>query len=263
MILVIAAMKEELAEYIARGRFCVLECSEKVTLYQSTYRRDVVIALTGVGRKRAEDATALAVMRLEPDLAISTGFAGAAQPGLETGELVLCDTVMAVEGPADCWAGSATPAKPAGDAGLRERVATDIRESGARCFRGGCLSVPEIVLNSSAKRRIGVDYKVSIVDMESYWVSRIAAEHRVPCLVLRSVLDTVEQSLPSFVGSMPANGSRSRRSVLGQALARPGELPGLVRLARQARVARASLARALFTLAPGILGSPDATIDNV
>ena len=263
MILVVAAMKEELAEYLDRGRFFVLDRSEQVALFQSMYRRDVVVVVTGIGRKRAEDATGVAIMRLAPDLVISTGFAGAVRPGLETGELVLCDTVLSVEGPADSWAGSATPALPAGDAGLRERVSTGIQESGERCSSGGCLSVPEIVLNGPDKRRIGVDYKVSIVDMESYWVSRIAAEHRVPCLVLRSVLDTVEQSLPSFVGSMPANGSRSRRSVLGQALARPGELPGLVRLARQARVARASLARALFTLAPGILGSPDATIDNV
>ena len=263
MILIVAAMKEELAEYIARGRFGVLDHSETVTLYQSTCLRDVVVAVSGVGRERAEDATAMAVERLEPDLAISTGFAGAVQPGLETGELVLCDTVLAVEGPVESWAGSATPARPAGDAGLRERVATGIRESGERCSRGGCLSVPEIVLNGSAKRRIGVDYKVSVVDMESYWVCRIAAEHRVPCLVLRSVLDTVEQSMPSFVGCMPATGYRSRRGVLGQVLARPAELPGLVRLARQARVARASLARALFALVPGILGSPGVTTDSV
>ena len=255
MILIVAAMKEELAEYIDRGRFRVLNRSEKATLFQSSCRRDVMVAVTGIGRKRAEDATALAVMRLEPGLVVSTGFAGATQPGLKTGDLVLSDTVLAVEGPADSWAGSATPARPAGDASLRERVATGIRESGERCSRGGCLSVPEIVLNGPDKRRIGMDHKVSIVDMESYWISLIAAENRVPCLVLRSVLDTMGQSLPSFVGFSSSTGARSRLSVLRQALARPAELPGLVRLAGQARVARASLARALLALDPGILGS--------
>jgi len=101
------------------------------------------------------------------------------------------------------------------------------------------------------KAWIGATFPVGIIDMESYWVSEVAVAHGIRHMIVRSVLDPLEQTLPAFVGKAVDDESKRRWTHAVRYLAtNPTHMPRLVRLAMQTRVARASLGRFLGGLAP-------------
>ena len=70
----------------------------------------------------------------------------------------------------------------------------------SRFSYGKCLSLPQLVSNATMKQWIGESFGVHVLDMESFWVCKVAAELGKPYLVIRSVLDPMEQTLPTFIG---------------------------------------------------------------
>jgi adenosylhomocysteine nucleosidase len=236
---ILAAMDLEVAGFLAESDFRVADEGRGATLYESTTEREVVLAVSGGGRQRAESAVEQVMEAARPSLLLSTGFAGGVRPGLRAGDVVLCDSLLAVDGATRSWSVEAAHPTQTLERALGEMVATSLGEAGVEYTVGGCLSVPEIVHDSPTKRRIGDGFPVSVVDMESYWIAKTAAERKVAHVAVRSVIDTVDQSLPSFVG--PETASGGPWEALGHLLRRPSDLPGLVRLARHAKVAKASL----------------------
>jgi adenosylhomocysteine nucleosidase len=117
-------------------------------------------------------------------------------------------------------------------------------EQGQRIVkRGGCLSTPQIVSSSSMKRWIGSYFSVSVIDMESFWVSETAASCGVPRIVVRAIFDPVEQDLPDFIITAVEN--KEKRPVgraIRHMLSNPVDAPKIVRLANQSRLAAKSLA---------------------
>jgi nucleoside phosphorylase len=203
-----------------------------------------------VGGRSAQEATTDLLERFDPDLIVSAGFAGGVRTGINTGDLFVCDRLMSLEGPPAYWR--------SGDA--RERI-SDYRPSPEEIFDrvdgayqeyalGGCLSLPQFVTSSSMKSWIGSSFPVSIIDMESYWVSQEAESHGIPSMAVRSVFDPVEQSLPTFVGdTVQEEGAGILRRAMKYILANPVETPRLISLAGQVKIARASLAEFLMALA--------------
>jgi adenosylhomocysteine nucleosidase len=78
----------------------------------------------------------------------------------------------------------------------------------------------------------------SAVDMESHIAGRIAESHGVPFAILRIVCDPAERNLPkaALVG-MRKDGTSDIGAVLRALAASPGQLPGVIRLARDAGIA--------------------------
>ncbi len=86
------------------------------------------------------------------------------------------------------------------------------------------------------------------VDLESHRVAAAAERARIPFLVFRVIADAAERDLPpAALVPLTKSGHPSMR-VLGSIVARPGQIPGLLTLARETRVALEALrqgARAL------------------
>ena len=106
------------------------------------------------------------------------------------------------------------------------------------------MTVEELVTNPGTKRELHRRYQVGTVNMEDYWVARSAAAAKVPFLSVRAVLDTAGQRLPSNLLGLS---SRKPGWATLRAAAHPWQLPALLSLPRQMRLAQASLAR--FALA--------------
>ena len=243
MIAVVTALREEVKDFLAWGEFKVAHQEWPLRLYESLSLTDVVVIEGGIGKECVETATQEAIRRYEPDYIVSAGFAGAVQPGLKPGDLFLCDRLWSVGGDPLFWKPEAAVSRALLDAPLKERVDGDMAGSFPDYTYGGCLSVGLFIGSRSLKDWIGGNFPVSIIDMESYWVSEIAAQKAIPHLVLRSVLDTMEQTLPQFIGQAAGNErDRTWKRGLRYMLSRPGEAPALLQMARQAKVARAALA---------------------
>jgi nucleoside phosphorylase len=210
----------------------------------------VAVVVGGVGKERAESATRVALERYAPDLAISAGFAGAVSPGFSTGDLVVCNRVWSVEGPPEGWSRQSARSRGLLDGASDSGLAHVVEGMRPQPKKADCLSVPRLVAGSRAKEWIGTHFPVSIIDMESFWVSQTAARYDAPTIVLKSVFDPVEQTLPQFVADAAGSGAVARwRGALGFAFSRPGNILGLLRLAGQAKVARRALAESLHAIA--------------
>jgi adenosylhomocysteine nucleosidase len=101
-----------------------------------------------------------------------------------------------------------------------------------------------VVADAVAKRLLSAQTGASAVDLESGAVARVAHRHRLPFAVLRAVCDPAHRSLPA-AALAAVNGAGEIRALgmLGSIVARPRQLPELLRLARDAALARRALVR--------------------
>ena len=110
----------------------------------------------------------------------------------------------------------------------------------ARFFKGSSVTVANPVSEPKAKLALGKAFRAEVVDMESYWISRIAAVNRIPFLSVRAVSDTVRDTLPPFDQFLNSGQWQWRRAIL-YFLTHPQQLVNLFCLYRNAQKASRSL----------------------
>jgi hopanoid-associated phosphorylase len=217
----------------------------------------MILAATGLQRERrileGPGVTAIAgggdAERLERALELqiqgarglaSIGIGGGLAPGLEAGDWVVADAVLAGE------------ARWETDKAWSARLGDLL---GAQ--RGTIVGSDTIVATAADKARLHAATGSLAVDMESHVVARVAARHGKPFVALRVISDPAERGLPpaALVGMAP-DGGPAIGAVLRSLLSRPGQLPALLRLARDAERAFGSLLRGRGRLGPG-LAFPD------
>lgn len=165
------------------------------------------------------------------DLLLSFGFAGALDPRLAPGDLLLADRVL---GPR----GIAHGTDPDIDARLAAALAPLLRVR-----TGAILGVERVIDRPAEKARLFAETGALAVDMESLPLAAASAGRAL--LVLRAIADPAARAIPrAALGALDGKG-RLRIGNLLAALARnPGDLGGLAALARDSGAARASLGRA-------------------
>ncbi|MDP2673463.1 MAG: hypothetical protein Q8Q00_00980 [Dehalococcoidia bacterium] len=247
MIAIFAAMDAELAGLARR-----LSARERETIGGQRVVRgrcggaDVLVCRTGIG-ERVEGAMRAVLERYEASSVISAGVAGALDPDLRAGDLVLCEAV--VFGP--------DPQAPAvlSDARLLEAAASAAARAGLRARRGRSLTVDGIVGDPAAKADLRRSTGADVVEMESYRAGRIAGEKGLPFLAARVVLDEAAHPLPELPGIVAPDGSTRMWTVLPYLVRHPQRLPLLLRLARCQRRAMEALGvflEAFAGLAPAL-----------
>ena len=129
--------------------------------------------------------------------------------------------------------------------GLRlwQRAKETLSQNGLTAVETDSMTVPRTVTDTETKRDLYQQYHVSTVNMEDYWVARLAIAAKVPFLSVRAVLDTVDQGLPSYLVGLSGRPGRAAMDTLSK----PWRVPTMLRMARQMRQAQKSLAR--FVLA--------------
>ncbi len=93
--------------------------------------------------------------------------------------------------------------------------------------------------------------------MESHVAARMAAARGLPFAACRVIVDPLHRALPpAALIRLRPGGAPDIAAVLGSVLRRPGQLPSLLRIAADARAARAALQRGRRLLGAG-LAFPD------
>lgn len=172
---------------------------------------------------------------------VSFGIAGGLHRALRPGDLTLPSVI--VDG-AETY-----PVDVAWRAALRLRLphAKDVRLVGS--------DVPAV--DVAGKVRLHIDNGATVVDMESHVVARIARAHGLPFVALRAIADPWDRDLPhAALVSMRPDGGIAMGRVLRSVARSPGQVPQLIRLARETRSALRALGDGRRLLGDG-LGYPD------
>jgi adenosylhomocysteine nucleosidase len=234
-IAVLAALREEMAglEEKLSPRLDTWQAGSISGVRGQLEEREVLLVQTGVGGEAARRAAETALGEGEVEAALSIGFAGALDPGLQAGELVLCRRVS-------CWGEGENPVV-ASDAGLLAQAFRGLRQADLPFSQGEALTVPRFIATAEEKRRLSRALPARIVEMESYWVGRVAQDRGVPFLAIRAVSDTTDENLVGLGDLVDGSGRIRWGRAIVRLLGRPTRLPGVLRMGRNLRRAQLAL----------------------
>ncbi len=194
-----------------------------------TLRDGTLVAVSGIGadaaRQAAESLAAAGVSGL-----LSWGVAGALDPELGAGDLLLPRQVIAPDG-----AGILTT--PAWRDCLAARLAPGLVPSGATL-----LTNPTAIATVADKARTWRSTGAGAVDMETLAIGRVAIARELPFIAVRVIVDTASDLLPRAVMAATRDGQVRIGSLLRELLGAPTEIGGLLNLARRYRRAKRTLA---------------------
>ncbi len=211
--------------------------------------RDCLVARTGMGRENAEAAAHLVLQRYPVTAVISLGFAGALSQELAIGDVVVCSTMNCASGPVG-WDGEVESYHA--DAGLLA-LASEMAGVGAPRIRLGTgVTVRHLASSTQKAQALGIGFRADIVDMESYWIARIASARRVPFIAIRSVSDTTQQGVQPFDRILTADGRLLWKRAAVAFLLHPWYLANVFTLFRNTRRAERNLTAFISRLAARI-----------
>jgi adenosylhomocysteine nucleosidase len=173
--------------------------------------RPVVVAATGVGKVNAAMTTTLVVERFSPVAVLFTGIAGALDPELVPGDVVVAEGLVqhdlvdyteagpVLRGVRSPSSGRRGPLRVESDPALLAEARDAalgldlLRPAGARRaprVRFGTIATGDAFVSSGAKKaQLHADTGAHAVEMEGAAVAQVCRELRVPFLVVRGVSD--------------------------------------------------------------------------
>lgn len=198
---------------------------------------DIRLRLIGIGASPEDVDRALTVdlpagrsMRV-----LLGGFAGALEPSLVVGQVIIADRVIDAGGQAVTLQAWPTDGQPTDSLG-----------------RGMLLSGPQPLSDASAKRQACRQFGAQAVDMESAVVARVCAERGLRLCIVRAISDSADQSLPPGLMDLADRWGRARPGAVARyLLTGPHRLPMLARLAGQQQRAADALTEAVVKLLGG------------
>jgi len=215
MLLIAAALAEELDAALNLCSRRKKIAGAGVPLWTGVRGKETLHFLKlGVGPARSADRLQLALACVKPASILIIGYAGALDPSLKQGELVVVERADLL--PEEFWD---DPAKEIGPgpgwplAGSVELCAA-AEASGLPVRRGAVLTSSHIVGAPVAKLALFQKFHAAVVDMETAALARIAAAAAVPLRCVRAISDDVQDDFLAFLHQDPAAGPW-RRAVQG------------------------------------------------
>lgn len=171
---------------------------------------------------------------------MSFGVAGALDPALAPGDLVIATRIIGPEGEhieADAdWV-----------AGLTRLVKNDCRVINAD-LAGSAATVSTAADKEELFRSTGA----VAVDMESLAVALAARDDGLPFCAVRAIADPARREISAWVpGAISSKGKTRPMAVLSALFGRSGQIGNLARLARDSQAAKATLGRVALLGGPG------------
>ncbi|MDR5748126.1 phosphorylase [Caballeronia sp. LZ029] len=170
---------------------------------------------------------------------ISFGTAGGLAPDLEPGELIVAESVSGPFGELQT------------DAAWSARIVDAFAGTPVQRVmrRGRMAGVTAPVKSEAEKRSLHSSTGALAVDMESHIAGAIATARGLPFAVCRAVVDPAWRTLPpAATAGLRDDGTTAIGPILRELLRDPAQLGALLRLASDARAARATLVQARHAL---------------
>ena len=243
----VAAMPEEIRPLLRHAGKWQREKISGFTVFRFTAGdREVFLAESGIGAKRAAEATGAIIDAVSPGVILNFGFAGAVLPGPSVGDIILADRLL-------YFRDGVFTEQQRLHGTLPKLMATLIAEAcHDRDFQLHCgtmVTTGEIVSKRKLAGLLPAGTIHPALDMETAAVARVADGAGIPMVSIRAISDGADEELGFSIGEitdreMNISTWRLFRTIAGK----PGIIPQLIRLARNSKTAGENLAVAMMTL---------------
>lgn len=200
-----------------------------------------IVCVPGGGDAARLEA-ALEARAAEASIILSCGIAGALDPALKVGDIVLHAPACSREsGNTESRATRLATLDPR----LRGGKGNEMLGGGLPDAHPGLIIGQDHIAASPAdKAALYVQTGALAVDMETHIAARVAARHGLPFAAIRVISDTAHEALPpaALVGMNP-DGTMALGKVLLSLARHPAQLPALIRTGRNAEAAFRALRR--------------------
>ncbi|MGB8768644.1 MAG: hypothetical protein WCC92_03450 [Candidatus Korobacteraceae bacterium] len=210
-IAIVAAMRIELAPLVGKTQSQDVEGVELFELPEA------LVAIGGIGEKRARQAAEMLVEHAQPKLLVSAGIAGAVSPQLKVGDVGLIREVV--------------------DVATGDRYLT----SGGEWV----LATSQDVSDAAEKQSLLTKYGADVVDMEGAAVAQVAKERGLEFAAVKSISDDASLVMPPMNRFIDGNGSFDTRRFLFYVALHPKWWATLGTIRKNSKIASANLCRAL------------------
>ena len=199
-IAILGAVTEEIA-----GIKREINISDRVRLDKSEawfgkYQgRNIVLVRTGVGRKRAQNATQQVIDKFNPEVIISMGYAGALTEGLNVGDMFVASTILSPESDSNSFEMD----DPKNLKWLELAKKTPPPEN-VKLKIGRLITVDMVVHTPKAKKELGSRFRAEAVEMETLEIALLTRVNKIAFISIRGISDAVNHELidcSSFLGS--------------------------------------------------------------
>ena len=236
----IAAMAEEsqaLLRYVRQWECGSLEGLRSYTF--SITGTQCVLVTSGMGTRRAREAARSLVETYSPHRLVSLGIAGAVEPDLEIGDVILVEQVFRLD-QAGLVPGTPLIAWPEA---ANQAVEQALIERGAHVYRG-------LAITTSGSQAVGTllgGMKHPVLEMETYGIAQVAAEKGMPLLAIRAISDGPCAPIPFDLGEVMDEDANLRvGKLLGAIVHNPKIISQSRQMMRNNRIAAENAAIALL-----------------
>ncbi len=233
MLAILGAFGQEIVDLRRRMVIKEVVAERHCKLYRGKYEnRDALLVKTGMGKERAESATKFILERYPVTAVISLGFAGALAPELRIGDVVVCSTLYCDSTEEVCTS----------DAHLLSLASQGPGDRATRFCLGSSVTVLQLDSSPQKMQELSEPFHAHIVDMESYWIARIASAQQIPFIAIRSISDTMQHSVQPFDQILASDGKLLWKKAVLCFLLHPQYLVNVFTLFRNTRPAKRNLA---------------------
>lgn len=200
---------------------------------------EVMVIESGMGFNNAARATEALLDYKRPDILISVGFCGGIAPELKVGDVVVATGLVIVSG-------NVVDEVPVKFSDVGNNFIARQSKTDHPVFGGLFVSTPAIMSKVQIAALLPTGAANPVVEMESSAIAVIAAENGIPFAAIRAISDPSGEELGFSLDEFCDSSKRIRiPRVLLTIIRKPHIIPQLFRLARNSRIAEASLARAV------------------
>ena len=221
-IAIIGAIKDEIAGVKKEMRITDTLRWQTGNAFAGEWRGTaIVLVRSGMGQDRARQALVELAERFSLERVFSIGYAGALDPALQVGDLIIADKVVYYE--------------------TLKSYSLDQELAIPEVRRGTLLTVDEVAATPLAKQTLREKYSAVAVDMETYGLAEEARARDLPFVSVRAVTDTADQELIDCSYLVAEDGDVSKLKAGWHILTHPGDLKGMIDLGKNAKMATANL----------------------
>ena len=215
MIMIAAALNEELKTGMGLCRDRKKIQGPGLNLWQAA-RGDYVICFlrTGVGPRRSAATLREALKVVKPYSVMVVGYAGAIDPGLKLGDMVVVARASAFSLDKNRPDWKHVRLEGTYNLSYCETLASSAKSAGLNVYTGDTLTSSFVLGQPEHKKILFEKFHASIVDMETASIARVAKENSIPIGCVRVVSDEAEDSFLAPFSYDPLTGISARAKSL-------------------------------------------------